>query len=176
MSRDGVYRRKGRQGFTVTYKNEKGKRVYEKVAAPTLQQARMIRSTRVAEVEKRKALGYSAPPEATLTTTSRSILSTRSRASQRPPTCARRASWRSTLSRSSARCYWTRSSEGDVIGYITARSRKKVSNGTVLREWNILKHFFKMAVYDAQIKTNPCDMVKAPKAPAAASGIFSQEN
>jgi len=61
--RDGVTQRDGY--FRISYVDAQGRRRQEKTSAPTLQQARALRSAKMGEAEKARVLGYTEPTKDT---------------------------------------------------------------------------------------------------------------
>src|SRR5258708_3958758 len=62
---DGVYTRKDRIGYWITWTDAQGRRKFRKTNAQTLQQARSARASELVKVEQAKVIGFTPPGEDT---------------------------------------------------------------------------------------------------------------
>src|SRR5262245_55967463 len=60
-TRDGIYERKDRKGFWISWIDVQGRRRYRKTDAQNITQARQIRNAELIRVEQARALGFSPP-------------------------------------------------------------------------------------------------------------------
>jgi len=63
--RDGVYTRKDRPGYWISWTDAQGRRRYRKTNAETLAKARTARASELVRVEQAKVLGFTPPGEET---------------------------------------------------------------------------------------------------------------
>jgi hypothetical protein len=61
--RDGIYVRKDRPGFWISWSDAQGRRRYRKTDAQNITQARQIRNAELLRVEQARVLGFSPPGE-----------------------------------------------------------------------------------------------------------------
>jgi integrase len=170
--RDGVYERDGRPGFWISYVDEFGKR-RQQYGGPTVTQARDKREeirTRVREVKEALANGEPLPTEDTF-----GIVAKRYVEYQRKRCAAGQISQQEMNRQKgiveqhlipffgSTKLASIRPSK--VNAYIESRTGE-VSAGTIIKETNVLKHFFGVAcdVWEL-IPANPARRVRMPEAP-----------
>lgn len=65
LQRDGIYTRKDRPGYWISWIDAQGRRRYRKTKAQTFAQAKSIRAAELVKVEQSKVLGFSPPGEET---------------------------------------------------------------------------------------------------------------
>src|SRR5581483_6897325 len=65
QARDGIYQRKDRPGFWVSWTDAQGRRRYRKTDAQNITQAKQIRAAELLRVEQAKLLGHAPPGEET---------------------------------------------------------------------------------------------------------------
>jgi hypothetical protein len=65
QTRDGIYQRKDRPGFWISWSDAQGRRRYRKTDAQNITQARTIRSAELLRVEHARVLGFTPPGEET---------------------------------------------------------------------------------------------------------------
>lgn len=162
---DGVYKRKDRPGFWISWLDAQKRRRYRKTDARTLEQARLARSAETVRVEQARTLGFMPPGEDSFSLVAERFLQ-HQKARLTPKSYMREklivdlhlkpffpgklASIRRT----------------DVQRYVTARFGKAVSAHSVLKELNVLKHLLRLAVEWELIPLNPAQGVKSPRVPA----------
>lgn len=161
---DGIFIRKDRPGYYISFKDADGRRRKRKVDAPNNELAKLARSGEQIRAEQSRALGFAPPGKETFAEVAQQYL-THQKARISPANYERergivedhlepffagelRAVRRATVQR-----------------YITARLAD-VSNATVTKELNVLKHLLELAVYEWEyIPVNPARRIKPPKAP-----------
>jgi integrase len=163
--RDGVYTRKDRKGFWISWDDAQGRRRQEKTDAPTLQQARSILAQKRAESEKQRVLGYAPPSEDTFAEFIPKYLKHQKarltpKAYQRSQGIAEK---HLKVAFGAMRLADIR--RGDIQRYITHRSTA-VAAGSVTKELNVLKHMLAVAVDQELIPANYAHGIRPPKAPA----------
>jgi len=65
QKRDGVYQRKDRPGWWISWTDAQGRRRYRKTDAQNITQAKQIRAAELLRVEQARILGYQPPGEDT---------------------------------------------------------------------------------------------------------------
>jgi integrase len=165
-ARDGIYTRKDRPGFWASWMDASGKRRQRKLAAHTLQQARMLLAAEKARVEKTLTLGYAPPSVESLEAVSKRFLK-HQKVRLTPAAYLREdgileAHIRPFFGDKTNLADIRRS---DVQKYITHRSGN-VSPASVTKELNVLKHLMALSVEWELIPTNQAHGVKPPRVPA----------
>jgi integrase len=161
---DGVYTRKGRKGFFISWKDASGKRKHRKTDARYIEQARSALAAERVRVEQAKVLGFNPPGEETLGDVSaRYLKHQKARLSLKAYDRTRGVVEGSLSAAFAGKLATIRKS--DVQAYVTRRLGE-VSAGSVIRELGILKHLLTFAVEHEIIPANPAQSVKPPKAPA----------
>ena len=161
---DGVYTRKGRQGFFISWIDASGRRRQRKTDAHTLTQARNALAGERLRVEQAKMLGFNPPGSETFAEVSARYLKHQSaRLSRKAYERTKGAVEGSLAAAFAGKIAAIRKS--DVQSYVTRRLGE-VAPGSVIRELGILKHLLNFAVEHEIIPTNPAQSVKPPKAPA----------
>src|SRR5216683_2878144 len=64
-ARDGIYQRKDRPGFWISWSDAQGRRRFRKTDAQNITQARQIRSAELLRAEHARVLGFAPPGEET---------------------------------------------------------------------------------------------------------------
>jgi integrase len=170
--RDGVYERKGRPGFWISYVDEFGKR-QQKYGGPTLTQAREKREeirTRVREVRVAMANGEPLPTEDTFGSVAQRYLQFQKKRCSAGELSAQEMRRQEGIVLKHLVPFFggikiktIRPSK--VNAYVEARTGQ-VSAGTIIKETNVLKHLFGVACDRWEIiPSNPARRVKMPEAP-----------
>ena len=170
--RDGVYYRKDRGAWWVSYIDAAGRRQREAVAASTRPQAVAARAGLMLKAERERVLGVKEPSDIATTE-----LLTRYKRYQKPRLRA------STFERLDGILETLKSrlperakdiSRRTVAEYISARSEAdKVAPGTVQKEITVLKHALRLAVEWELLNSNPAQGAKLPKLPEARTRYLS---
>jgi integrase len=159
---DGIYTRRDRPGYWISYKDADGRRRRRKVEAPNKTKAGDLRSGYVSREETAKAHGVRPAGPETFTEVAQDYLT-----HQRQRICAanyerERGIVEDHLNPFFA-CDLRAIRRATVQRYITARCAA-VSNATVAKELNVLKHLLRLAVEEWEyIPTNPSHGIKPPK-------------
>jgi len=168
--RDGVFQRKDRRGWWVSYIDSSGKRYKQKVVAHTRTQALAALSAIRTREEKDKILGVKAASEITTA----DLLERYKRYQKtrlRPTTFERLNGILETLKASlSERAKDI--NRKTVAEYISTRS-EKVAPGTIQKEISVLKHALKLAVEWELLNSNPAQGTKLPKLPEGRTRYLS---
>jgi len=159
---DGVYTRKDRDGYWISWRDAQGRRRWRKTNAPTLTQARNIRAGELLRAEQSRVLGFNPPVDDSFADVATAYL-----AHQKP----RLTMLAYERERGIIELHVKPSFNGllkqvrklDVQRYVTKRCGD-VSGETVRKELNVIKHIFKLAVEWELLPINPSLGVKAPKA------------
>jgi integrase len=170
--RDGVYERSGRPGFWISYVDEFGKR-RQQYGGPTLTQAREKREdvrTRVRGVKEALANGELLPTEDTFGAVARRYVEYQRKRCAAGELSAKEMRRQQGIVEKhlipffgSTKLAIVRPSK--VNAYVESR-RGEVAAGTIIKETNVLKHFFGVAcdVWEL-IPANPARGVRMPEAP-----------
>lgn len=164
--RDGIFYRKRDGSFYISYLDHAGKQCQRKLkGVHSLTMARQLRAQQLAHVEKARVLGYTPP-----TTDSFDDVVPRYLRYQRARLTARayertRGIVEARLGPAFGNLRIASIRRVDVERYLTKRMAE-VSDGTVIREFNVLKHLLKLATDWELIPRNPAQGVKPPKTPA----------
>ena len=160
--RDGVYYRKDRGIWSVSYIDASGKRVRQKVEAHTRQQAMdALRRIKTKE-EKARTLGVRPASEITLESLFMRYQK-HQKARIRPTTFAPLGGILDTLKANlpeQAKAITKRT----IAEYIDKRA-ESVKPGTVCKEMSVLKHCLKLAVEWGELNQNPAAGARLPKLP-----------
>lgn len=158
--RDGVFKRKDRSGWWVSYVDAAGKRKKEKVTAHTRTLAMTALSLIKTRIERERILGVKSASEITT-----AELLARFKAHQkthlRPTTFIRLDGILATL-KAALPAQAKEITRRTVADYILERS-KTVSAGTVAKEMATLKHALRLAVEWDLLTMNPAQGAKLPK-------------
>jgi integrase len=161
---DGVYLRKDRPGYWITWFDAQGRRLRRKTDARTLTQAKQARAAELLRAEQSRTLGFSPPGAESFTEIGKRYLAhqrvrltTRAYERERGIVEQHLAPFFATALKAVRRV--------DVQRYLTKRCGE-VSAETARKELNVLKHLLKLAMEWEIIPANPAQGVKGPKAPA----------
>jgi integrase len=170
--RDGVYYRKDRGSWWVSYTDAAGRRQREAVVASTRPQAVAARAGLMLKAERERVLGVKEPSDI-----STADLLKRYKGHQRPrlrPTTFERLD--GILETLKARLPERAKdiSRRTVAEYISGRSETdKVAPGTVQKEITVLKHALRLAVEWELLNSNPAQGTKLPKLPEGRTRYLS---
>src|SRR5262245_46721185 len=163
QKRDGVYQRKDRPGWWISWTDAQGRRRCSKTDASNITQAKNIRAAELLNVEKAKMLGQAPPSEDTFGQVVKRYLK-HQKARLAPKSYEREEgvlllhlSRFDSLKLSAIR-------KADVQRFVTDRSAE-VSAATVRRELATLKHLFNIAVEWELVTHSVAQGVKGPKLP-----------
>jgi len=164
QTRDGIYQRKDRAGFWISWVNAQGRRRYRKTDATNITQAKQIRSAELLRVEQAKILGFTPPGEETFAEVAKRFLQ------HQKVRLTKKAYERETGIINNHlipffNCQIAGVRRQDVQRYVTHRSGE-TSAHSVQKELNALKHLLRLAVEWEIIPLNPAQGVKSPRVPA----------
>jgi hypothetical protein len=164
QKRDGVYQRKDRPGWWISWTDAQGRRRFRKTDAQNITQAKQIRAAELVRVEQARILGHAPPGDETFGEIASRYLKYQ-KARLTPTTYNREEGiLRVHLGQfSSLRLAAIR--RADIQRYVTERSAE-ASAYSVGRELTVLKHLFNLAVEWDIIPVSPAQRVKPPKLPA----------
>lgn len=159
---DGVYTRTDRPGYWISWKDATGRRCRRKVEARTLQQARDAYSAERVRAEQARTIGFAPPTQDSFAEVAKQFL-----AHQKPRLSHANYERESGIIEAHLKPFFAGKlaaiRRATIARYITARCAL-VSNATVVKELNVLKHLLKLAVEEWEyIPVNPATGVKAPK-------------
>jgi len=162
--RDGVYTRKDRPGFWITWVDAQGRRRYRKTDAQNITQAKQIRAAELVRVEQAKALGFNPPGRETFAEVAARFLK-----HQKGMLTPKAYERESGIVEHHLIPFFSRPIAGirrvDVQSYVTERSGQ-TSAHSVKKELDVLKHLLRLAVEWEIIPINPAQGVKSPRVPA----------
>jgi integrase len=164
--RDGIFERRDRPGtFYGSWIDAGGRRRKRKLDAYTLQQAREVLAGEKAKVEKARVLGYMPPGKETFAEILPRYL--RHQNARLTPAAYERTRGvaEGHLKTAFGNVRLANIRRADVQRYATERS-SQVAPGSVVKELNILKHVFNLAVEWELIPLNPMQRMKMPRVPA----------
>jgi integrase len=174
QARDGIYERADRPGFWGSWIDSNGRRKRRKFDAPTLTQARALLAAEKATAEKNRTLGFTPPGEDSFSEFANEFLKFQEK----------RISAQVAKGKLSREEYIRQEGivekhlkpffgpemklaairRSDVIRYIHKRTGE-VSDGTVIKEMNVMKRLFNVAVDLDKIPANPAQRAPMPQAP-----------
>ncbi len=161
---DGVFTRKDRDGFWISWNDAQGRRKYRKTNARTLAEARKLRAAELVKVEQNKALGVVPPSDEPFEAVGKRFLK-----HQKARLTDRAYERERAIVEDHLIGFFKTSIAAvrrvDVQRYVTHRM-EKVSTYSVQKELNVLKHLLRLAVEWELIPFNPAQGVKSPKVPA----------
>jgi len=164
QTRDGIYQRKDRVGFWISWTDAQGRRRCRKTDAQNITQARTIRSAELLRVERARALGFTPPGEETF-----AEVANRFDAHQKARLTARSYDREHSIIEMHLKpffaCRLAAIRRIDVQRYVTKRTLK-VSAHSVQKELNILKHLLRLAVEWEIVPVNHAQGVKSPQVSA----------
>src|SRR5271154_6963667 len=158
--RDGVFQRKDRSGWWVSYVDASGRRKKEKVTAFTRTQAMTALSQMKTRVERDSILGVKSASEISTVDLFKRFKA-HQKAHLRPTTFARLVGILETL-KGAMPVQAKEITRRTVADYIQERS-ETVSAGTVAKEMGTLKHALRLAVEWELLTTNPAQGANLPK-------------
>lgn len=164
QTRDGIFKRKDREGFWISWTDAQGRRRYRKTDAQNITQAKKIRAAELLRVEQARMLGFSPPGEETFAEVAARYLKYQ-KARLTPYAYAREDVIINNHLIPFFNCPLAGIRRQDAQRYVTHRSGK-VSPGTIQKELNVLKHLLRLAVEWELIPFNPAQGVKSPRVPA----------
>jgi integrase len=168
--RDGVYYRKDRGSWWVSYKDAAGNRQREAVAAHTRPQAVAARAALMLKSERDRVLGVREPSEIT-TADLLARYKRHQKARLRPTTFERLDGILETLKANLPER--AKDISRNTVGeYISTRS-ETVAPGTIQKEITVLKHALRLAVEWELLNSNPAQGVKLPKVPEGRTRYLS---
>lgn len=163
-ARDGIYQRKDRPGYWISWTDAHGRRRFRKTGAATLAQARNVRAVELIKVEQSKILGFAPPGEDTF-----EELATKYLAHQRTRLSPKSYERVKLIIENHLKSAFNGPVKAvrriDIQRYVTARSAK-VSGSSVAKELTTVKHMLSLAVDWEILPFNPAQGVKGPKLPA----------
>ena len=171
--RDGVFQRKDRSGWWVSYVDGTGKRKKEKVTAHTRTQALTALSRIKTRVERERILGVKSASDIT-TADLLKRFRTHQKAHLRPTTFARLDGILKTL-KAALPNLAKEITRRTVADYILNRN-EAVSAGTVAKEFATLRHALQLAVEWELLMANPAQGAKLPNNQKAGRGICRRQN
>lgn len=161
---DGVFTRKDRLGYWISWTDAQGRRRYRKTDAPTLAQARNARAAELIKVEQSRILGF-APPS----NDSFADLAARYLAHQRVRLTTKSYERVKLIAENHLKPAFSGPVKAirkvDVQRYVTERSGT-AKPASVGKELTTLKHMLNLAVEWEIIPYSPAQGVKGPKLPA----------
>jgi integrase len=164
QKRDGVYQRKDRPGWWISWTDAQGRRRFRKTEAQNITQAKQIRAAELVRVEQARILGHAPPGKDTFGEVAERYLKYQ-KARLSPAGYEREEGiLRTHLARFNP-LKLAAIRKTDIQRYVTEASVER-SAYSVRKELNALKHLFKLAVEWEVIPTSPAVGVKAPKLPA----------
>jgi integrase len=171
--RDGIYERKDRPGYWGSWIGANGRRVQRKLNAPTLTQAKQMLADEKAKADKQRVLGYAAPTKDTFAVFATEFLGYQERRIAPRPTKGKLSQTEYSRQRGIVEHYLTpffgrmklaMIRRKDVAAYVDSRMGK-VSDGTIIKEVNVLKRLFTIAVEKELVPANPAHKAPVPQAP-----------
>jgi integrase len=168
--RDGVYYRKDRGAWWVSYTDAQGRRQREAVVAHTRPQAVAARAALMTKAERDRVLGVREASDITLA----DLLARYKRyqkARLRPTTFARLDGILETL-KGNLPQRAKEISRKTVADYVAART-EDVAAGTIQKEISVLKHALRLAVEWELLNSNPAQGAKLPKLPEGRTRYLS---
>lgn len=161
--RDGVQIRNG--VYYISYRDARGQRRREATAAMTLTQARDIRAYKRQEAERHRVTGYTPPSKTTFAEFVPRYLK-HQQAKLTPQAYERsRGICETHLLGAFGSMRLADIRRADVDKYLTDRS-EHVEDGSIIKEFNVLKHMLKLAVAWELIPVNHAHTARPPKQPA----------
>ena len=158
---DGIFQRKDRKGYFISWVDAQGRRRKRKAKGSTLAQARDERSAEITRLAQARILGFAPPADDTFPDVAERFLAYQH--ARLTPRGFDRERWivRQRLSPAfPGKLAAIR--RADVQRYVTERSAQ-VSAATVQKELNILKHLLRLAVEWEIIPVNPAQGMKGPR-------------
>jgi integrase len=162
--RDGIFQRKDRIGFWISWSDAQGRRRIRKTDAQNITQARQIRAAELLRVEQTRVLGFSPPGEESFEAVAKRYLAHQKARVSRASYLREKISINLHLA-----SFFPGKLAGirrvDIQRYVTKRSNE-VSAYTVQKELNSLKHLLGLAVDWEIIPFDPAYKIRTPRVPA----------
>jgi integrase len=163
QKRDGVYQRKDRPGWWISWTDAQGRRRFRKTDAQNITQAKQIRAAELLRVEQARILGHAPPGDETFKEVADRFLKY-----QKARLAAKTYEREEGIVRNHfapfASLKLSAIRKVDIQRYVTERSAK-TSAYSVGRELAVIKHLFGLAVEWEIIPISPAQGVKPPKQP-----------
>ncbi|MGH9468504.1 MAG: tyrosine-type recombinase/integrase [Terriglobales bacterium] len=161
---DGVYTRKDRAGYWISWRDANGRRRIRKAEAPTLQQARAALAEEKRRLEQARVLGFQPPSETSFGDTADKFT-----AYQRARLTAAGSAREAGIVNKHLKPFFAGQLKAirraDVQRYVAARAGK-ASAYSILHELTCIKHLLRLAVEWELLPINPAHGVRGPKPPA----------
>ena len=164
-ARDGIYERKDRTGFWISWNDAQGRRRYRKTDGQNITQARQIRAAELLRVEQARVLGFCPPGDDDFDAVAKRYLAHQKARVSCESYLREKVSIDAHL-RPFFRGKLATIRRQDIQRYITKRSGDEVSAHTIQKELNTLKHLLSLAVEWEIIPYNPANKLKSPRVPA----------
>jgi integrase len=161
---DGVFTRKDRKGYWISWTDAQGQRRFRKTNAKTLAQARTARAAELLRVEQAKVLGFTPPVEDSFAAVADRFL-TYQQARLTEKAFQRERGIAEDHLKPFFKVQLAAIRPVDVQRYVTERTAK-ASAHSVQKELNVLKHLLRLAVEWELIPVSPASGVKSPRVPA----------
>jgi len=183
VHRDGVYERSDRKGYWAAWTDAQGRRIQRKLNAPTLTQARQLLADEKAKVAKQLATGYTPLTEETFATFATEFLRYQQRRIATKVVHGKLSQHEYERQRGIVESHLepffgsmklATIRRKDVAAYINSRIGG-VSDGTIIKEVNVLKRLFNVALDAEKIAANPALRAPVPKAPEGRVRYLSPE-
>ena len=164
MHGDGIFKRKDRNGYFLSWIDAQGQRRKRKAKGVTLGEARAQLDAERTRVWTARVLGFSPPTKDSFTG-----FVTRYLIHQKPRLTPKEYERQSQIAENHLRAFFTAKvaeiRRADVQRYVTERSNR-VGPASVRKELSVLKHMLNLAVSEWEIiPVNPAQGVKSPKVP-----------
>lgn len=182
--RDGIYERKDRPGsFWGSWIDASGRRVQRKLNVPTLTQARQLLSDEKAKADKQRATGIVPPTKDSLAEFADEFLDYQERRISSKVAKGKlsqveydrqKGIVEKHLKPFFGQMRLAAIRRKDVAGYINSRMGE-VEDGTIIKETNVLKRLFNVAILQEKISINPANRAPVPKAPEGRVRYLSAE-
>lgn len=163
--RDGVYTRKDRPGFWISFVDAQGRRRQKKIDAPNITVAKQIRAQELSRIEQAKALGFTPPGEEKFAEVGERFLKYQ-KARLTPMAYDREEGIMKQRLMPFFNGKVAMIRRQDVQRYVTERVSDQASPYSVQKELNVLKHLLRLAVEWEILPVNPAQGVKPPRVPA----------
>lgn len=163
-SRDGIFTRKDRDGFWISWTDAQGRRRYRRTDAQNITQARNFRNAELLRVEQARMLGLNPPGEENFEEVAERFLKYQ-KARLTPKAYGREEGIINKHLKPFFNCRLAHIRHQDIQHYVTQRSGK-ASPYSIQKELNILKHLMRLAVEWGIIPINPAQGIKSPRVPA----------
>ena len=162
--KDGVYTRKDRKGYWISWADAQGRRRYRKTNAKSLAHARHILAAERIRVEQTKVIGFTPPGEEMFEEIATKFLA-HQKARLTPKAYERDSGVVENHLKPFFKMRIAAIRRVDVQRYVTQRSIA-VSAHSVMKELNILKHLLRLAVEWEVVPVSVGMGIKGPKVPA----------